>query len=225
MATQVSPGVRQFVALIGKDLRLHGRTAALTIAGTLLLFAAAMRLSPQADGPRISLVFNVNALATLLWSDWLIARERSKRTFAWLRALPVDDRALVGAKFALAAAWCIACWLLSSALFAREFWRPPGTGLTVQCALLAFGGLSIATKWRFPWQIGQIAPMVILLVPVLLLATFAGDGTVARETLLAMWRTPLGRLATAASLLAVYAAIVAVTVRWVTRADTSQLVD
>ncbi len=212
-------------ALIAKDLRLHGRAVALTMASYLLFLATAIRLMPQGVGPRVSFVFNSNLLLTLMWSDWLITRERSKRTFAWLRGLPVDDRVLARAKFAMAAGWCVALWLVSSALFARELWRPPGTALVLQCGLVAFGGLSVATTWRFPWRLGQVLPLVIVLVPVLLLMTLAGDGTDRREILIAGWNAPYGKLAAAAALLAVYAAIVAATVRWVTRADTFQLID
>ena len=215
----------QIRALIAKDLRLHGQAVALAIAGCLLLVATAIRVVPQGVGPRVSFVVNLNLLLTLLWSDWLITRERSKRTFAWLRGLPVDDRALGTAKFVVAAGCCVALWLVSSALFARELWRPPGTGLVLQCALVAFGGLSVAAKWRFPWRLGQVLPAVIVLVPVLLFMTLAADGTDRRETLIAMWNAPYGRLAAASSLLAVYAATVTVTLHWVTRADTFQLVD
>ena len=59
-------------------------------------------------------------------------------------------------------------------------------------------------------------PLVILLVPVLLLMTLARDGTATRAILITIWNTPYGKPAAAAFLLAVYAAIVAVTVRWVT---------
>ena len=104
---------------------------------------------PQGVGPRVSFVFNLNLFLTMLWSDWLITRERSKRTFAWLRGLPVDDRVLAGSKFVVAAGCCVALWLVSSALFAPESWRSPGTGLVLQCVLLTFGGLTVATKWRF----------------------------------------------------------------------------
>ncbi len=216
---------RQARALIAKDLRLHGRAVALTIAGCLLVLATALHVMPQGVGPRVSFVFNLNLFLTMLWSDWLITRERSKRTFAWLRALPVDDGLLASSKFVAAAGCCVALWLVSSALFARELWRPSGTGLVLQCALLTFGGLTVATKWRFPWQLGQVLPLVIVLVPVLLFMTLAGDGTDRHDSLIAVWNAPCGTLAAAASLLAVYAAIVTITLRWVTRADTFQLVD
>ena len=216
---------RQLRALITKDLRLHGRAFTATVTGCLLLFAAAFRLAPQEGGPQLSFVFSTNLFLTMLWSDWLITRERSKRTFAWLRALPVDDGLLASSKFVAAAGGCVALWVLSSALFARDLWRSPGTGLVLQCALLTFGGLTVATKWRFPWQLGQVLPLVIVLVPVLLFMTLAGDGTDWREDLIAIWNAPYGKAAAAASLLAVYAAIVAATIRWVTRADTFQLVD
>ena len=216
---------RQLGALITKDVRLHGRAFAATVAGCLLLFAAATRLAPQGVGPQLSFVFTTNMLLTMLWSDWLITRERSKRTFTWVRALPVHDRVLASGKFVVAAGCCVALWLVSSALFAQEFWRAPATGLVLQCALLTFGGLMVAMKWRFPWRLGQVLPLVIVLVPVLLFMTLAGDGTDWRESLIAIWNAPYGKPAVAASLLAVYGAIIAATIRWVTRADTFQLVD
>lgn len=64
-----------------------------------------------------------------------------------------------------------------------------------------------------------------MLVPVLRVMTLGGDAANWRERLIAIWTAPYGKPAAAAFLLAVYAAIVAVTIRWVTRADTFQLVD
>ncbi len=216
---------RQMQALIAKDLRLHGRAMALTMGGSLVLIALAGHVAPQGAGPRSSFVFSMNLLLTLLWSDWLITRERSKRTFAWLRALPVDDRLLASSKFVAAAGCCGVFWILSSGLFARELWRPPGTWLTLLCALVTFGGLSVATKWRFPWRLGHVLPLAIVLVPVLLFMMLADEGTGVRERLVATWNAPYGRPAAMASLLALYAAIVAITVRWVRQADTFQLTD
>lgn len=98
---------RQTRAPIVKDLRLHGRAFALTLAAGLLLCLTLNRVEPQAVGARVSLVCNINLLLTLLWSDWLITRERSKRTFAWLRGLPVDDGVLASAKFLVAGGCCV----------------------------------------------------------------------------------------------------------------------
>ena len=217
--------ISQIRALVGKDLRLHGRAVALTIAACLALLGTAIRVMPPGIGPRVSFVFNVNLLLTLMWSDWLITRERSKRTFAWLRGMPVDDRALASGKFVVATGCCVALWLVSSTLFARELWTPPGTALVLQCGLVAFGALSVATKWRFPSRVGQVLPLVIVLMPVLLFMTLERDVAGSRDVLIAMWNATYGKPVAATSLLAVYAAIVAATVRWVTRADTFQLVD
>ena len=93
---------RQLAVLVAKDLRLHWRALAGAMAGTLTLAAAAAYAIPQGSGPRVALVFNLNLMLALLWSEWLITRERSKGTFRWLRTLPVDDRAVVGSKFAAA---------------------------------------------------------------------------------------------------------------------------
>ena len=217
---------KQLGALIGKDLRLHGRAVALATLGSLVLLAVADRLIPdRGAGPRVTFVGNLNLLLTLLWSDWLITRERSKRTFAWLRALPVDDRVLVGSKFATAAVCCVFHWVTTSALFARELWQPVGTGVVVQCAVLTFGALSVATKWRFPFKVGQIAPLIVVLVPILLVGLLAGNGTDADAALRELWNSPHGRPTAAATLLLLYGAIVWATLHWVIRTDTHQLVD
>jgi hypothetical protein len=163
----------QMRALLAKDLRLHGRDAALAAGGAFLLIEIANRLIDHGPGSRGSFVFNTNLLLTLLWSDWLITRERSKRTFAWLRGLPVADRVLVSSKFVVAAGCAIAFWMLSSLLFTRELWQPVGTGIVLLCALLSFGGLSTAATWRFPWKLGHILPLLVILVPLLILMNLA----------------------------------------------------
>ncbi len=215
----------QWGTLIGKDLRLHGSAIALAMAGALALLAAGTQLAPQGIGPRVSLVFNVNILLTLLWSEWLVTRERSKRTFAWLRTLPVDDRVLAGSKFVTAAGCCVLFWSLSTSLFARELWQPTGVGVTLLCMVLSFGGLGIAARLRFSWRIGQLAPLCIVGLPVLLFIVFAGNGTTRRDALIALWTAPWGRTVVAASLFLVYCVIVLITVHWLTRAETVDLVD
>ena len=60
-------------------------------------------------------------------------------------------------------------------------------------------------------------------MPVLLFMALAGDGTDRLELVIAVWNAPIGKPAAATTLLAVYAAIVAATIRWV--ADTFLLVD
>ena len=217
--------IKPLTVLMAKDLRLHGRAVSLAIASVLVLCAVATQVISSGVGPRLAFVFNVNLVLTLLWSDWLVTRERSKRTFAWLRTLPLDDGVLAGSKFLAAGGCCVVTWALSSALFAPELWSPLGTVLALQAALLAFGALSISTKWRFPWRLGHVLPLLILVVPVLLFVMLAGDGTSERAQLVAVWNAPDGRLVVTALLLLIYTAIIWTTIRWVMRADTFQLVD
>jgi hypothetical protein len=211
--------------LIGKDLRLHGPAIAMAMAGALTLIWAGTTLAPQGIGPRVSLVFNVNIFLTLLWSEWLVARERSKRTFTWLRTLPVDDRVLAGTKFVTSAGSSVLFWVVSTAMFARELWQPAGTGVTLLCVVLLFGGLGIAARLRWSWRFGQVAPLCILAVPVVWFIVFAGEGTARRDALIALWNAPWGRAAVAASLLLLYTVSIATTVSWLSRADTVDLVD
>ncbi|HIE91473.1 MAG TPA: hypothetical protein EYQ83_00855 [Acidobacteria bacterium] len=216
---------RQVRTFLAKDARLHGRAAAVVIVGTLIAIATLVVFIPQGVGPQVALVFNINFLLALLWSEWLITRERSKGTFAWLRTLPTDDRALAGSKFVASAGLTVLLWTLSTTLFAREFWRPVGTWIVLLTLLLTFGGLAIAAKWRFSWRVGHIGPLLAFAAPLLLFMTVAGDGTERRDALIALWNAPWGRTVVSVAFCLVYVAIVVITTRWVTRADTVDLVD
>ncbi len=210
--------------LMGKDLRLHGLPLMLVAAGVLASCALAMRFAPH-TGAVTGFVFNVNMLMALLLTEWLIARERAARSFAWLRTLPLDDRALVVAKFLLAAVFCVMLWTVSSGLFAPTLWSPWGTGLVLQCSLLVFGALCLGARWRINWHYAHLAPLAVMAAPVLLFTVFAGDDTARRAALTALWNAPYGRPLAAGGLLLLYLSVVWTTVRWVERADTYEFVD
>ena len=217
---------RQLGALLIKDFQLHGLATALTIVGLILLAAILDATLGSAAGPRQIFIINLNLLFSLfLWAEWLITRECSKGTFAWLRTMPVDDRVLVGSKFIGAAAACTLCWFLSSSVMSPELWHSPATGLILQCALLMAVTLSVAAKWRFGSRLGQVAGASVIGIPVLLVYWFVGDDVERQAALIAVWNAPYGRLAIAASLLVVCAAIVLSTMRWVSRSDTYRLID
>ena len=105
-------------------------------------------------------------------------------------------------------------WVLSIALFAREFWRPVGTWIVLLTLVLAFGGLAIAAKWRFSWRVGHIGPLVVFAAPLLLFMAIAGDGTDRRDAVMALWNAPWGRSAVSVSVFLFYVAIVIITTRW-----------
>ena len=210
--------------LMAKDLRLHGRQLLLVVAGASLLIGAAIRYVPN-GGPIDGLVFNINVFLPMVLGEWLIARERSTRTLAWLRSLPVDDRTLAMSKFSLAAVASVALWTVTSGLFARELWRPPGTALPLQLCLLAFGAICIATRWRINWHLAHAVPFASLAVLVLLFMVLVGEDTERAAAVIAFWNAPYGRPLVSAGLAGLYLAIVWSTVRWVERADTYELLD
>lgn len=217
---------RTLRALVAKDIRLHGRALALVVAGTLLLLAAATRLGPtRTSAATAGFVFNINFFGALLLSEWLVARERSTRSFAWLRSLPADDRTLAFSKFILAAAFGAGLWTLSSALFARGLWRPPSDALVLLLGLLTFGAVCVATRWRINWRFAHVVPIAIMALPVLLFAAFAREDTAGRAVLVTVWNAPYGPPLAAAGLVLLYALTVWSTVRWLERADTYELVD
>ncbi len=212
------------MALLAKDLRLHGLPLLLLVGVLLAACAGAMRFAPNRE-PIPGFVFNMNMLTPLLLSEWLIARERAKRSFAWLRSLPVDDRAVAVGKFLYAAVVSVVLWTTSSALFAPGLWSPRSTGLVLQCSLLVLGALLIGARWRTNWRYAPMAALAVFAAPILIFLALVGEDTARRAALAELWNAPYGPPLAAAGLLLLYVSIVWSTVRWVERADTCQLVD
>lgn len=218
------PG-RQIRALIANDFRLHGRSVLLVITGALALLAVTTQALERGVGPRVTMVVQFNLFLPLFWSEWLVSRERATQTVAWLRTLPVDDRLVVLAKFLAGAVWCLLLSVLTTAGFAREVWQSPGTGLALVASVLLFNALTMAARWRLNWRMGLIGPMLLVLIPLLLFMSLAGDGTPSRAALLAWWSAPEGPLLTAGALLLLYVGVVVATAAWVHRVETHRLVD
>jgi len=212
------------IALLAKDLRLHGLPL-LLLTGVLLAACAGVTQFAPSRGPTAGFVFNMNMLAPLLLSEWLIARERAKRSFAWLRSLPVNDRTVAVGKFLYAAVVSVVLWATSSALFAPVLWSPWSTGLVLLCSLLVLGALLIAARWRTNWRYAPMAAMGVFAGPILVFLALMGEDTARRAALVALWRAPYGPPLATAGLLLMYVSIVWSTVRWVERADTFRLVD
>ena len=212
--------------LVAKDLRLHGGPLALVFAAPLAACAAMMHFGPdRGQGPFVGLVFNVNMVVAAFMSEWLVARERTKRTFAWLRTLPVDDRALAGSKFLMAAAVSVGLWTATSITFAPALWSPWTTGLVLQGLLLVLGALCIAARLRFNWHYAHLAGVLVFAAPLVLFVAFAGEDTARRAAVAALWNAPYSRPLAAAGLLLFHFAVVWTTVRWFARADTYRIVD
>ena len=220
-----SPPWHQLRILLAKDLYLHGKTGVATLAGALLFCEVSNRIISSGIGPRLTFVVNVNFLLTLVWSELLVTRERTTGTFSWLRTLPVDDRTVVASKFIGGSAWCVACWILSSGLSAPELWHRLGTWFVLQATLLTFGALSLASKWRFPNNLGHLLPVGMVAVLLGVVVAIAGDGTPTRILWSSLWDTSFGRPILTAALLVLYALILGGTVWWVSHADTEQFID
>ena len=215
---------RVLIALLAKDFRLYGLPVLLLVGALLAACAAVTLFAPSRDAVP-GFAFNMNMLAPLLLSEWLIARERAKRSFAWLRSLPVDDRTVVVGKFLYAAVFSVVLWTASSSLFAPGLWSPWSTGLVLQCSLLVLGALLVSARWRTSWRYAPMAAIGVFAGPILLFLALMGEDTARRAAVAALWKAPYGPPLAAAGLLLVYLATIWWTVRWVERADTCQLVD
>lgn len=211
--------------LLLKDLRLHGRGVALIQAAAVALVWIMLALRPADMGRQVGLLFNVNFLLTGLWGEWLVSREKTKGTFGWLRSLPIADRDLVAAKFAGAALYALVLWAaMSGILAASYFMERPMEWLLRAMALVTFGGVTLAARWRFTQKMGQTLPFALVLVLLLGVAA-AQRGGPAPAAAVAFIRSSGGQLAIAVGLLTCYLFTVGATAMWVRRSDTSLLVE
>lgn len=214
-------------ALMVKDLRLHRRELAFAFAawfGLCALWAYSRRGRPEST---MLQVFFVNALASAFWGEWLVSREKTTGTFAWLRTLPISDSDLVASKFASQALWCSALWIPSSLLLAHDALLPnrwPVWGV-LYLTLLAGGASIVATRWRFQQKAAQAAPLAAgsILAMVFIIANSAGlDGA---RVLADWWVGPFGKAGTAALLTGAYGGIIWATGAWVSRSETTRFLE
>jgi ABC-2 family transporter protein len=99
-----------------------------------------------------------------LYGQWLVDRERSKGTLAWVRSLPYSDAEIVFGKFAAYYAMQSTVFVAGSLLSApMEVAKRPEGWLLTWLAILAFGALLMTGKWLFGEKLGQAAAGIILL--------------------------------------------------------------
>ena len=212
---------RRVVALVAKDMRIHGRAIAATQAAVLALGAVAWSAKPEASAANAALMVNFNVLLAGFWSEWLISREKTKGTFAWLRETTVTDTELVLSKFLGAGLCVMSLWIATAVLFVRPH---PAAGAVAGAGLLAFSALAIASRWRFGAKFGQMLPYVVLLVP--LLAVIVLSRTTGSDVDVAAWLdTPSRRAAALAGLLAGWVTLFIAVRRWVRGCDTFELLE
>lgn len=212
---------RRVVALIAKDLRIHGRAIAATQAAVLALGAVAWSVKPEAYAANAALMVNFNVLLAGFWSEWLISREKTKGTFAWLRETTVTDTELVLSKFLGTGLCAMSLWIATAVLFVRP---DAAAGAVAGAGLLAFSALAIASRWRFGAKFGQMLPYAVLLVP--LLAMIGLGRAMGAEIDVAAWLDRPSRRAGALVLfLACWATLFAAVRRWVRGCDTFELLE
>ncbi len=222
--------LRTLSALVRKDLRLHWRgillTQLLVIASGFFTFRFTSKV-PRSESVNAAALFNFNFIAALLWTEWLVSREKTKGTIAWLRTLPISDAQIVTAKFAVYLLIIGLLWIISTLLLAPWYWTRTGflTSVLAFCALAAFGTISLGARWRFRQKVGHVLPLVVLLLPVVLIA-LANDCKTALVIQIGNWAsTAAGKLVVIGLLLAFSALCFAWTMRWVSRSDTQNLLE
>lgn len=218
---------RRVWALLGKDSRIHGRDIALTQLGILALIAMLRYGHPQDTSILASGVFVFNLLLAGYWGEWLITREKTKGTFAWLRSSPVSDAELVTSKFAGVSLCSAVLWISSSALFTWSYWFPSRAAvwLILQLALIMFAAFTAATRFRFGPKVGHLLPFGVMFVVLSILNLTARAGYVLPIDPEVLLRYPTGRALLALGLTLGCIVSFLSTLAWVRRSDTERLLE
>ena len=220
--------IRIVLSLVRKDLRLHGLGIVLVGLMLIVTLFGVFKLAPS-NVPRSGNIgiFNFNFIGAILWTEWLVSREKTKGTIAWLRTLPISDSQIVSAKFASYLLIAGSIWMTSTFLLVPWFWTRAGllTSILAFCALAAFGSMQLGARWRFRQKAGQALPLVALCLAVASIGS-ANDRKVAPVVHVVQWAsTAAGKLVLSGLLLACSGLFCAWTMRWVSRSDTQKLLE
>jgi ABC-type transport system involved in multi-copper enzyme maturation permease subunit len=155
------------LALMRKDFQLHWRNILGMTAGLAALVWVLLWLLPPPERQGVLPVVLVPMLVNFQvgFATWLIDRERSRETFALLRAMPVSDAAIVTSKFATHAVLNLYSFGLMLAVYPRALTLlTPVTLVTVLVLCLTWGCSVIALRLVLPDKPGTIAPLTVLFV-------------------------------------------------------------
>jgi ABC-type Na+ efflux pump permease subunit len=220
--------MRRLTALVTKDLLLHWRGLLLccvgyTVGARILLYMLPP-IQPTAGDAQPAILFPLVLYFGLICVGWLVDRERSHNTFALLRALPVSDAHIVGAKFVA----CLAMHLCELAALLVVF-PTILAGLTVLqigtvfLAVLTFGNLLLAFRVMFADKLRASAPAVVVVVAMLAMAR-QGDAGQAVVRLTQWWPEPWFHGASLAVGVVANGLLVAITYLRFHAQDTDQLI-
>lgn len=206
---------------MAKDFRIHGRSIGAAQGAVLAIGAMAWGMKPDAHETNAALVFNFNVLLAGFWSEWLISREKTKGTFAWLRATAVSDTELVLSKFLAAGLCATVLWIATAVVFVR-----PGlfAGVAAGAGLVVFSAIAVASRLRFGAKVGQVLPYAVLLVPLTVVIGLKQAAGVEID-IVSWFHTPHRRAWTLVLLVACWAMFFEIIRRWVRRCDTFELLE
>ena len=166
---------------------------ALFCVGFIALAHALLWVLPPLPPPGLALppALTVPAVLSFVMTcvTWLVERERSRETFALLRALPLSDLHIVGSKY-------LAYVLMQLAGVAFVLVTTPvGTYLsplqvaTTFMGILAFASLCLAAQLSFSHRKAAVAPVILLLVLAAGAARLGQSHAIVPE-LVRRWREP-----------------------------------
>lgn len=211
--------MKEIWTLVKKDLRLHGCAFLLSVALLSgIAFVIVLAMPRKELEARYPVAFNLGVAASILYGQWLIDREKSRRTLAWLRSMPLSDAVLVGSKIVTLCAFQGVLFVLLLSLCAPDALLRLGPLDVAQKALamMVFATWLLCGKWLLGERLGQaVAGLAFLLVfgLALYLSSRAGAETIFGPLLPSL-------LALALALLAPWLVLVAV----LSRSDTSRWV-
>jgi hypothetical protein len=217
--------MRAVLTLARKDLLLHGRGVVAYTVGYAAAAWALLWLLPPVGGRDTppAIIFPIALYFVLVCSGWLAERERSRETFALLRALPVSDLAIVGSKFAAYFGMQLFAFAVALAASPLTRFATAVQLVTIFAVMYAFGGLVLAVQLCFSARRAVAGPLLVMVA-----ATLAGARIARAPGLVAdvvrLWADPWVHAGVWAGCGAVTVAMIAIAWLRVRSQDTQDLV-
>lgn len=216
--------MRQVFLLTLKDLFLYRVELLLSWVGILGVTYAAFKMrAPESYIQGLHVISIFNLIWLMGFGEWLTHTERSSGGLAWLRTLPIPDKAIVTGKF-LTNGIAQSLSFFPPLLILSKYQREANVLATASLflGLLCIGCLMLFTKLTLSRRLGPVVPLLVVFLGIIAWGQVSRRAPEVAMALVAVFVNPVVLVTTEIMAILV---VWFVMWKWIASRDTYQLVD
>jgi len=157
-------GYKVLAGLLWKDIKIQWKNLigfqAFLMAVIYVAQTVKSRRIPNPRTPVDAFIFMIYFLMAFFFTDWLIAREKTKGTFVWIRSFSASEYVILGSKFLLYAFEISSLFLIAFVCLShRSLTFDECTDVILMDAVIvSFGGICLLCRLAFRTKLGHLVP-------------------------------------------------------------------